>query len=702
MFLQPAQWLEIEENGIHILIEITEDQDVRLLYIGTHAYPEVKQWSEKKRAKFRMVEIQASGENHDDHHGSKHTGTLPAKRLRLQHIEDMPTDKGRKLVFQMIDVKTDLEVEVHIQFYNQIPVIRCWTTIANKGNQSVGLEYVSSFAYTGLLPGGKQPRDQRYQLSIPHNTWYGEVQWQHYTLAQLGLHHVNEFSMKRLSYQSTGTWSSSQYLPLAYIENKETGSGLAWQIEHNGSWHWEISDMVDMLYIQASGPTEQEHQWWKNLQPGMSFTSVPVSVALSEKGIDQALAILTDYRRVIRRPNKDNQQLPVIFNDYMNCLFGEPTTEALLPLIDAAAEIGCEYYCIDCGWYSDGYWWDGVGEWLPSQARFPNGIEEVLAYIRQKGMVPGLWLELEVMGVACELADQVPAKWFFTRHGHRVIDHARYQLDFRHPGVIEHANRVINRLVNEYKVGYIKMDYNINAGVGTEWQADSFGDGLLQHNQAYLKWLDQIWLQYPDLVIENCGSGGLRMDYALLSRHSIQSTSDQTDYRKNAVIAAASASAVTPEQAAVWSYPLRDGHSEEVIMNMVNTLLLRVHQSGHIAEIQADHIAFIREAITYYKTIRQQLAQGQPFWPLGLPSFGDDWLAFAMNCDKVIYLAVWRMTGEPVQSIPLSDWTNKQLNIKQAYPAVQDSTFEWNPITGLLSIELPSAYSARLYEIHGI
>ena len=43
---------------------------------------------------------------------------------------------------------------------------------------------------------------------------------------------------------------------------------------------------------------------------------------------------------------------PVIFNDYMNCLFGDPTTDKLIPLIDAAAEAGCEYYCIDCGWYS--------------------------------------------------------------------------------------------------------------------------------------------------------------------------------------------------------------------------------------------------------------------------------------------------------------------------------------------------------------
>ena len=61
--------------------------------------------------------------------------------------------------------------------------------------------------------------------------------------------------------------------------------------------------------------------------------------------------------------------------------------------------MGCEYYVIDAGWYAPGEWWDSVGEWQQCYERFPNGIEEVTNYIREKGMVPGVWLELEVMGI---------------------------------------------------------------------------------------------------------------------------------------------------------------------------------------------------------------------------------------------------------------------------------------------------------------
>ena len=96
---------------------------------------------------------------------------------------------------------------------------------------------------------------------------------------------------------------------------------------------------------------------------------------------------------------------------------------------------------------------------------------------------------------------------------------------------------MIARLVNDYGVGYIKMDYNVDSLQGTEIGADSFGQGLLEHNRAHLAWLEEILKRYPDLVIENCGSGGGRMDYAMLSRLQLQSMTDQEDYLKLPMIA---------------------------------------------------------------------------------------------------------------------------------------------------------------------
>lgn len=106
--------------------------------------------------------------------------------------------------------------------------------------------------------------------------------------------------------------------------------------EYGSSWHYEIGDVHNHFYVSVSGPTETQSHWWKELKPGETFETVSVAVGVEKDDFGLAMAQLTDYRRRIRRQNSDNEMLPVIFNDYMNCLFGDPTTEKELPLIDAA------------------------------------------------------------------------------------------------------------------------------------------------------------------------------------------------------------------------------------------------------------------------------------------------------------------------------------------------------------------------------
>lgn len=309
-------------------------------------------------------------------------------------------------------------------------------------------------------------------------------------------------------------------------------------------------------------------------------------------------------------------------------------------------------------------------------------------------MIPGLWLEIEVMGIRCPLADKLPDSWFFMRHGKRVIDHERYQLDFSNPEVRAYATGVIKRLVEEYGVGYIKMDYNIEAGIGTECGSDSFGDGLLRHNRAYLSWLDEIFAAYPELTIECCSSGAMRANYALLSRHSIQSSSDQTDYRKNAVVAAASSAGICPEQCAVWSYPLRDADVENVAMNLVNAMLVRIHQSGHLVEISPEGFAMVAEGISVYKQIRDDIRTALPFYPTGMPHFSDEWFSFGLDCGDTVYLAVWRMDGNRDSfEIPLDDAIG---SAECLYPAGLGAQFTHSG--NVLTVQL-KPNTARLFRI---
>lgn len=678
--------LDFSQNNFNFIFEITEENTVALKEFSDKS----KNSLDKNLKWCSIADIHVSGENQNDHHGAKFTGTSGSVSLKYVSHRYYKNEYGNKLEFNLKDEK--MSVVVHYQFYDDISAIRAWTSVTNITNKSLGLEYVSSFVYTGIDEGIPDVSNN-IEVFIPHNSWVRELDWKKNTLSELGLDKTTEFSTKRISVSNSGTWSAKEYLPIGALINKKTNLSLMWQIENNGSWHWEISDIADMIYLKLSGPNDRENHWYKELKPNERFQSVKACISVG-KSFNEVLSQMTKYRRVVFKNNEPNKKLPVIFNDYMNCLWADPTTAKMIPVIDKAAELGAEYYCMDAGWYADGTWWETVGEWMPCEWRFPNGIKEVFDYIRKKGMIPGIWLEIEVMGINCPIADRFSADCFFMRHGKRVIDHGRYQLDFRNQKVRDFATSVIDRVVSEYGVGYIKMDYNIDGGIGTEVDSDSFGDGLLAHNRAYLEWIGEIQNKYPDLIIENCSSGGMRMDYAMLEKHHVQSVSDQESYKNTAVISALASTAVLPEQAAVWSYPMKDDDDTAVAFNMINSMLQRIHLSGAVTEISESATELIKEGILCYKGIRDDISHSIPFYIGELPQYKDNWIISAYLYNKCIRIAVWRLdSDEEIINIPIG----KVVSEKILYPKSTDASVikTYNGI----EVKLNKKYQALLIEV---
>ena len=680
--------LDLSQNGIVLQIDITDDGFVVLNNFSRSSIVHKR----PKHTWGPIAEIHLCGGNPNDHHMAKHTGGSATVTLKYKSHKYYENDIGGKLELTLADDK--IEAVVHYQFYRDISVLRAWTVVTNISQEIVGLEYVSSFSYVGI-DEGELPLDDRMRILIPHNAWCREANWHSYTPAELGYAPLTYFSGKRILTTNTGTWSAKEHLPMGGYQNLESQNTVLWQIEHNGSWAWEISDIDRMLYLKISGPNDQEHDWYKDLAPGESFETVKTALTIGAD-FNEAIGEMTRYRRQIVNNNEPNKKLPIIFNDYMNCLMGDPTEEKSLPIIDRAAKIGAEYYCVDAGWYADGTWWDSVGEWKPSSWRFPNGLKSLFDKIHQKGMIPGIWLEPEVMGINCPLVKDLPDDWFFMRRGKKVIDHGRYQLDYRNPEVRKFATDVVDRVVRDYGVGYIKTDYNIEAGRGTELYSDSLGDGLLEHNRAYLGWLRDIMAKYPELIIENCSSGSMRMDYAQLSLCHLQSVSDQEDYRYNAKISAAASTAVIPEQGAIWSYPLAKADRDEIIVNMVSSLLKRVHLSGEIRAWDEEQFALVKEAIDLHKEIRDDIPKSIPFYPLGMPEYSQSWMCEAYKLSSKIRLAVWRMDEDKdTVTLPLG------VDIKDAkilYPSRCDGKVEFCEKD--LSVTLNSACTAAVIEVN--
>ena len=508
-----------------MIFEVCEDRSVILRHFSLRDEDGERNRLPDKR---KIVNVQVSGENKMDNHIFKNTGCSGDFTLKYDCHKYYENEFGNKL--EIVQTDSRMRVISHYQFYRDASAVRAWTTVANIAEEPLGLQYVSSFTYTGF-DGGKMNMEDNLLYHICHNTWNKEFNWQAFTPAQLGHENIAVSTSKRILISNCGTWSTKEYIPMGAIENTEIKNTYLWQIENNGSWEWEISGISGMLYLNLSGPTDNEHGWYKELKSGESFDSVTVCITLGED-FDSALAEMTSYRRNIYKMNPANAKIPVIFNDYMNCLGANPTEENEIPIIDLAAQAGAEYYCMDAGWHEEKTWgWmDNIGEWTECEKRFPHGLKRVFDHARERGMIPGIWVEIEVMGINCPLAKIWPDECFFMRHGKRVKTRGRYQLDFRSKIVRDHASAVVDRLIHDYGIGYFKFDYNQDSGVGTEYNADSVGDGLLEHSRACYDWLCEISRKYPDLIIENCASGGMRIDYKQLSILSIQSTSDQTNY----------------------------------------------------------------------------------------------------------------------------------------------------------------------------
>lgn len=392
----------------------------------------------------------------------------------------------------------------------------------------------------------------------------------------------------------------------------------------------------------------------------------------------------------------------------MNCLMGDPTTEKVLALVQPAADAGAEYFVIDCGWYADdGNWWDDVGLWEPSKKRFPNGFTDLLDKIRAAGLVPGLWIEPEVIGTRSVMATRLPDEAFFQRDGRRIIEKNRYQLDYRHPAVIARMDSVIDRCVQDYGAGYFKFDYNIEVTQGTDVDTRSPGAAQLDHNRAYLAWVSRLIDRYPGLVIENCSSGAQRMDYAQLAVHTIQSTSDQQYPEHYAVIAAAIPTAVLPEQGATWAYPQETWSDEINALTVVNSLLGRVHLSGRLDIMKSEQLAIVKEGMQVYQQIRHDLPNAVPFWPLGLPKWHDDWLALGMKVldmdgskARRCYVSVWRRGGARTFSLPVPSLQGLQgVEAKLLYPQKFETKWRWNKAAALLEVDLPATTCARLFRL---
>lgn len=643
-----------------------------------------------------FVELQLGGRDHPSNVGAKAVRCSETENLRyVSHCI-----KGDALTVKQANELC--EVTTRFRAFEDTNAVQVSTEVKNVFAENITVELLSSFVLGGLF-GGRKNADKTYFTKFTQGH-HCECQPRRFSLEQYGFNAYVDGGEKCLTYKNIGSWSSKEELPQGILEYD--GKFLMFQIESNCHWQYTLSAQKSELVLYLGGASAFCGNESRELQKGESLQTPIVAIACGNS-LNAVIGEMTKYRRHIAGRCKADERLPVIFNEYMHASWDSPTEENTRRMAQSAAKAGAEYYVIDCGWHNEE---DGdkvypyVGQWKESKARFPHGVRATTDYIRSLGMKAGLWIEPEIIGVQCEeMLSYYDENCFLHRGGKRIAVMGRHFLNFKAEKVINYLSEMIRRMVEDYGAQYIKMDYNEDVGVTDE--------SLTADRAAYLEWVDGMRSRFPNVLIETCSSGGMRMDYETLRHFSLVSTSDQTDYRLYPYISANILSSVLPEQAAVWNYPVvgegvigepfehnekwvhENVSQEQIVMNTVNALLGRMHLASHIELLSNAQFSLVQEGIRYYNKLTTIKKTALPYLPFGFTKFGASYTACGLKADNKLYLAVWNLDDKRDVCIPISEGIRA---VTVGYPQTlkTDFTFTANALTVRFD-----GYTARFFEI---
>lgn len=259
------------------------------------------------------------------------------------------------------------------------------------------------------------------------------------------------------------------------------------------------------------------------LKPCECFDT-PISVsAFSAQGISK---ISNNMHSFVHNHIAPKTDIPIMLNSWETVYF-DISEQKLIGLADSACELGFDGVVIDDGWFvgrNDDK--RALGDWIADKTKFPHGIAHYAEYLRGKGMRLGIWIEPEMVSEESELY-KTHSDWaLVNKRARSIVGRNQRILDLTNQDVSEYVYASLVRLVAEYGASYIKWDFNRRFAdiVGGEGSAYYY-----RYIKALYGILSRFTTEYPNVIIENCASGGGRFDLGMLSFCPMGWVSDNTD-----------------------------------------------------------------------------------------------------------------------------------------------------------------------------
>lgn len=475
------------------------------------------------------------------------------------------------------------------------------TAFTNGSGRPVTLEMLASFSLSGISPFHEADAPGRLNVHRFRSVWSAEGRHECRSIEELHLERswsgAGGFSER---FGQLGTMPVRRWFPFVAVE--DTVPGVLWgaRLAWAGSWQMEVFRQHDDVAISGGIADREFGHWTKTLRPGESLESPPATLACVHGDLDALCDRLTAMQdAAVNLQPEVEQDLPVVFNEWCTT-WGDPSHGNLCAIADRLRGSGVRYLVIDAGWYKGAGtdWSSGHGDWNPSAALFPDGLKAAADAIRERGLIPGLWFEMETVG--SQSAAFKIGRHFITRDGVPVTVRERRFWDLNDPAAIAYLAEKVIDLLESCGFGYLKVDYNETAGLGCD-HPDSQGEGLRLQIEGTYRFFEKIRERLPHLVIENCSSGGHRLEPSMMALTAMSSFSDAHELVEIPIIAANLHRLILPRQNQIWAVLHPHDSLRRLRYSLAATFLGRMCLSGGIADLPEESWRLVREMIALYE-----------------------------------------------------------------------------------------------------
>lgn len=523
----------------------------------------------------------------------------------FEQSEELIETTASKVIHGIVTLESRVKpitVRVHT-ILDGSPVFSRWLEIVNTTDKPVNINEAAPVCggveiidrWKDYMKGA--PDDSRiYSLGyMDYSTWghEGYFKWHDLPSAEYGI---------------TGKYKSDRHRhPIFMLRNNLLGSVMIAQMGWSGGYRFNFFLDTDEGRSKLSFRMELESQKpLIILDPGESFETPCVHIGMVQGELDDAVNGMHAHlrRSVFTLPDARGKRGWVVGGMGPERLMDVRATKHFA---DTLAAVGAETLIIDAGWYCPlgtecQEWHPRTGDWYPDQERYPNGIKEIRDYIHSKGLLFGLWLDIERLGDKSEAAKKHP-EWISQSY---INGHRHSQMNMADPEAVAWAEAELTRVIDEYKVDLFRLDYNLS----TDDLLNKIDRGNGPEN-AYVRYYKntnamyhRLRKKFPNVVFENCAGGGGRTDIGFVANFTHTWVSDWNVAPRSFTITNGMTMALPPE----WVDRLMSGmncHTRASLDFQVRSTIFGKPTTNDYnavgSETNPDQIAFVRHALDIYK-----------------------------------------------------------------------------------------------------